>query len=88
MSRQTAQQAKPKPRGMQGGRKPKFILPHETGVEMTRVSWRIRTDIAEQIHDEAAALGISQDEYIMRKCSPAWMATLDAWRASQSANKP
>ena len=58
-------------------------MPHEKGVEMTRISLRIRTDIAEQIHHEAAALGISQDEYVMRKCSPDWMATLAAWRESQ-----
>lgn len=81
---------KPKRRGGKRpgtGPKAKYILAHETGVEMTTLSVRIRTDIAEQIHDAALAQGVSQAEYVMRKCSPQWMATLDAWRASQGKEK-
>ncbi len=81
MSRKAAPKNNPKPRGKQGGRRPKYILPHETCVEMTNITVRIRTDIAEQITYEAARSGMSRDEYIMRKCSPQWMATLDAYRA-------
>lgn len=82
MSRKAAKKAKPKPRGLQGGRKPKYIRPGE-GVEMTKMTFRIRTDIAEMIVDAATAQGISKDEWLMRKVSPQWMATLDAWHAAQ-----
>ena len=82
MSRKAAKKNTPKPRGMQGGRKPKYIRPGE-GVEMTKITFRIRTDIAEMIVDAAVAQGMSKDEWLMRKVSPQWMATLDAWHASQ-----
>lgn len=86
MSRKAAKKAKPKPRGLQGGRKAKYIRPGE-GVEMTKMTFRIRTDIAEQIVDTAAAEGMSKDEWLMRKVSPQWMATLDAWHASQRQSR-
>lgn len=86
MSRKAAKETKPKPRGLQGGRKAKYIRPGE-GVEMTKMTFRIRTDIAEQIVDTAAAEGMSKDEWLMRKVSPQWMATLDAWHASQRQSR-
>jgi len=66
------------------GPKAKFIRPDEMGVEMTRLSFRIRTDIAEQIVDESSAAGMSKDEWLMRKVSPQWMAILDAWRTAKA----
>ena len=82
MSRKAAQKSKPKPRGLQGGRKAKYTRPGEN-VEMTKMTFRIRSDIAEMIVDAATAQGMSKDEWLMRKVSPQWMATLDAWHASQ-----
>lgn len=84
MSRKAASQTKPKPRGKQGGRKAKYILPDEQGVEMINVTLRIRTDIAEHLTDEAARQGISRDEYAMRKLCPQIMQTVDAWRATNA----
>lgn len=86
MSRKATNKTKPKPRGLQGGRKAKYIRPGE-GVEMTKMTFRIRTDIAEQIVDTASAEGMSKDEWLMRKVSPQWMATLDAWHASQRQSR-
>lgn len=48
---------------------------------MTRMTIRIRTDIAEIIHDEAKRLKVSMDEHIMRKCAPQTMAMLDHYQA-------
>ena len=86
MSRKATHKTKPKPRGLQGGRKAKYIRPGE-GVEMTKMTFRIRTDIAEQIVDAAAAEDMSKDEWLMRKVSPEWMAALDAWHASQRRSR-
>lgn len=87
MSRKAAKKAKPKPRGRQGGRKAKYIRPGEQGVEMIKMTFRIRTDIAEQIVDAAAGAGMSKDEWLMRKVAPRWMAALDAWHASQRRSR-
>ena len=70
---------KPKPRGRQGGRKPRYLLPGEQ-IMMQDIKLRLRSDIVEELSARAAQAGQSRDEYVMRLLCPGLMDDIDRQR--------